>query len=42
MEVNKYKERPDVKIEAVYIEKINKDVVKLCTRALCCTYACVS
>ena len=28
MEVKKYKERPDVKIEAVYIEKINKEVEK--------------
>lgn len=28
MEVKKYKERPDVKIEAVYIKDINEDVVK--------------
>lgn len=28
MEVKKYKERPDVKIEAVYIKKINKEVEK--------------
>lgn len=28
MEVKKYKERPDVKVEVVYIEKINKEAEK--------------
>ena len=28
MEVKKYKERPNIKIEALYIEKINKEVEK--------------